>query len=79
MRRERSKEKSLIFALFLFYVVGWADICLASYVIFLRVMRPDQFQTLIVNDKKAGKEFVEWLKRMDKYMQLSPPAPAARI
>ena len=42
-------------------------------------MRPDQFQTLIVNDKKAGKEFVEWLKRMDKYMQLSPPAPAARI
>ncbi|KAI7857628.1 hypothetical protein BDC45DRAFT_500269 [Circinella umbellata] len=59
--------------------VGWADICLASYITFLRVMRPDQFQALIVNDKKAGTDFVEWLKRMDKYMQLNPPAPAARI
>ncbi|KAI9498662.1 hypothetical protein BDB00DRAFT_396180 [Zychaea mexicana] len=59
--------------------VGWADICLASYITFLRVMRPDQYDALVLNDSKAGKQFAEWLKRMDKYMQLAPPAPSARI
>ncbi|KAI9258967.1 hypothetical protein BDA99DRAFT_514632 [Phascolomyces articulosus] len=59
--------------------VGWADICLASYLKFLHYMRPDQFQALVLGDKKAGKQFGDWWNRMGKYMQDAPPPPTARI
>ncbi|CDS05103.1 hypothetical protein LRAMOSA07632 [Lichtheimia ramosa] len=58
---------------------GWADVVLASYFRMLLVHRPELFDSLVIHDPKAGAEFAAWWKRMDKYMQLQPPSPDARM
>lgn len=45
----------------------------------LLVHRPELFDSLVIHDPKAGAEFAAWWKRMDKYMQLQPPSPDARM
>ncbi|KAI9498661.1 glutathione S-transferase [Zychaea mexicana] len=53
--------------------IGWSDIVFTSSLRMLVAFRPDSFGALVLDDKKAGKQFQEWWNRMDKYMQLEPP------
>ncbi|KAG2223012.1 hypothetical protein INT45_012311 [Circinella minor] len=56
--------------------IAWADIMLAAYLNFFYTLQPDMFDTFVLKDDKAGKEFSEWWGRMEKYMKLEPPSPS---
>ena len=56
------------------YIVAWADIVLAAYLSLLCTLQPNMFDTLVLKNEKAGKEFGEWWERMEKYRKLEPPS-----
>lgn len=51
-----------------FYIVGWADIVLASYFTFLEALKPELFETAVLNAfGNQDKRLASWWYRMEKY------------